>query len=300
MKYNKVLLLLAVVFSATACYEDYDNDYIYSTVGFSSQKPLRTVVADTDMAIKVGVSFGGTRNVNTADWATYQLDASLLPTTPLFALLPSNYYTVSDASRMTVSNSNLNIADVTIKFEDAFYNDVNAYSNYFALPFKLTSSNKDIVTTVNGVKKDYSVVAIKAISKYHGAYYVKGSMVKIPAVTKADTIIYSNPDLYKNILKISKSLSRYVVQFPNYGNLTSSPADQLINLTVSSDGSSVGISAGGTTAITNASAILSYNKDNQPVFDLVYRFKSGTIEYEVKEQLIRRIDPDKEFRFVEW
>ena len=42
------------------------------------KKPLRTLVADTDMSIKVGVAIGGKREVHTDDWATFEIDPSLL------------------------------------------------------------------------------------------------------------------------------------------------------------------------------------------------------------------------------
>ena len=58
----------------TSCYEEYAKDYEYSTTYFASQKPLRTVIADRDMSIKVGVAIGGKREVDTGDWAEFEID----------------------------------------------------------------------------------------------------------------------------------------------------------------------------------------------------------------------------------
>jgi len=47
---SKVLMIITLLssFMFTSCYDDYTDDYI-PTVYFSSQKPLRTVIADRDM-----------------------------------------------------------------------------------------------------------------------------------------------------------------------------------------------------------------------------------------------------------
>ena len=53
--------LLALVPALTSCYEDFLDDYNYTAAYFASQKPLRTVIADRDMTIRVGVTIGGRR-----------------------------------------------------------------------------------------------------------------------------------------------------------------------------------------------------------------------------------------------
>ena len=71
MKKLNILWIGLISVLMTACYDDYEKDYDKSTVYFASQKPLRTLVADTDMSIKVGVAIGGKREVHTDDWATF-------------------------------------------------------------------------------------------------------------------------------------------------------------------------------------------------------------------------------------
>ena len=61
MKRLNILWIGLISILMTACYDDYEKDYDKSSVYFASQKPLRTLVADTDMSIKVGVAIGGKR-----------------------------------------------------------------------------------------------------------------------------------------------------------------------------------------------------------------------------------------------
>ena len=47
---KKLIIVWVALISVlmTACYDDYEKDYEKSVVYFASQKPLRTLVADTD------------------------------------------------------------------------------------------------------------------------------------------------------------------------------------------------------------------------------------------------------------
>ena len=301
LKNNFLIAFLLV--SLTGCYDSFDKDFEYSTVYFASQKPLRTVIADTDMKIKVGVAIGGMRKVNVNDWASFTIDPSLLVGTT-FTLLPSNYYTLSSADKMTISNQNLAIADVEISFTDDFYNDPNAYQKFYALPFKITGHNLDsIAKGVGGVNKDYSIVAIKAVSKYQGSYYVRGTMVRLntdgtSGTLKTDTTIYNTADLSRNIVRTVSSINRFAIQRPGFANSTPN-ATEAVNITVSADGNTVALSAGGTSLITDASAILE-SVDSQPEFTLNYTINRSGFGFKVIEKIIRRQDPLKDLRFEEW
>ena len=85
MKRLNILWIGLISVLMTACYDDYEKDYDKSSVYFASQKPLRTLVADTDMSIKVGVAIGGKREVHTDDWATFEIDPSLL--SPMLSIM---------------------------------------------------------------------------------------------------------------------------------------------------------------------------------------------------------------------
>ena len=191
MKRLNILWIGLISVLMTACYDDYEKDYDKSSVYFASQKPLRTLVADTDMSIKVGVAIGGKREVHTDDWATFEIDPSLLDGTGL-TLMPENYYQLANPNKMTISNPNLAIADVKVTFSDAFYNDDAALDKHYAIPFRLVDHNQDEVSTdVNGQLKDYSIVVVKFVSQYHGTYFVKG---KVTNLSTQQVTEYNNND----------------------------------------------------------------------------------------------------------
>ncbi len=300
-KFNFIIAMLLM--ALTGCYDSFDNDFEYSTVYFASQKPLRTVIADTDMKIKVGVAIGGKRKVSVEDWASFEIDSTLLVGTT-FTLLPSTYYTLANSNKMTVSNPNLAIADVEISFTDAFYADPNAYLKFYALPFKITDHNLDSIAKSNaGVKKDYTIVAIKAVSKYHGSYYVRGSMVRVnpdgtPGTLKTDSTIYNTQDLSRNIVRTVSSINRFTIQRPGFANSTPLPAEA-VNIMVSANASNVTLNAGSTSLLTETSATL-VRFDSQPEFTLNYTINRSGFNFKVTEKLTRRQDPLKDLRFEEW
>ncbi len=79
MKMKKLqIALLFLLTGLTSCYEDYIEDYETTSAGFAISNPLRTVISDRNMSIYVGVSLGGKREVDKADWAKFTIDESLL------------------------------------------------------------------------------------------------------------------------------------------------------------------------------------------------------------------------------
>ena len=86
------------------------------------------------------------REVHTDDWATFEIDPSLLDGTGL-TLMPENYYQLANPNKMTISNPNLAIADVKVTFSDAFYNDNAALNKHYAIPFRLVDHNQDEIST---------------------------------------------------------------------------------------------------------------------------------------------------------
>lgn len=185
---NCKIILLALTTCLTSCYEDYTHDYETTNVGFALQNPLRTVISDRDMPIYVGVSLGGKREVDMNDWAKFTLDASLLEGTPL-TLLPEEYYILEDPEIFKVRKSNLPVADVEIKFTDAFYRDPLSLTTHYALPFKVTESSMNTIRE----GADYSIVAIKYVSSFSGVYYLQGEVSEVDDngnIIEGTTVVY--------------------------------------------------------------------------------------------------------------
>lgn len=307
-----MLAILLPLFVMTSCYDDYIRDYDVSIVYFSTQKPVRTVIADRNMKIKVGVSIGGKREVDVNDWAKFEVDPSLLAGTS-FTLMPEHYYNFSNPNTFKVSNKNLAIADLEIDFTDDFYADANAVNNYYAIPFRVTESSLDSINT--GIldsegnrllpAKDYSIVVIKYISTYHGTYYVKGKIDELDADGNViATTQYSNADLSKNMTRDIFTLSRKEIQRPGLANFTIAE-DEAVKMTIN-ENSDIGKvypvtveAPEGCIGLTDASGTYYGNKE-QPEIALKYKFTKSGKNYSVEETLILRQDPINDLRFEEW
>lgn len=286
--------LLPLLFLATACYDNFLEDYKFSAAYFSSQKPLRTVIADRDMPIKVGVTFGGKRGVDPTDWAQFNLEPQLLEGTGL-TLLPADYYVLAHPDKMQVSKADLPIADVEIRFTEAFYSDPFATGLHYALPFKLVKSSAD--SLLQGM--DYSVVAVKYISTYHGFYYVQGQMEVFDAAGELlSQESYQNKDLSRNLVRSLSTLDRTTLVRAGLANFPEA-ATEKVQITFGQGNTlEVGTAPGGT-AITEGSG--SYTLSNEtPVLSLQYTFIKGGKTYKVVETLTRRQDPYKDLVFEEY
>lgn len=278
----------------TSCYDDYVDDYD-SSAYFSAQQPLRTVIADRDMSIKVGVVISGKRSVDTSDWATFEIDESLLIGSGL-ELLPVSYYTLSSPDRMNVRDKAVAIADVTISFTDAFYSDPLSATQHYALPFKLIETSCDQINE----DKTSSIVAVKYESTYAGTYYAQGTVETLDdAGQTVTTNTYSNVDLSKNITRVVSTVDGNHLIRQGVGNSPISTATE--NVALSIEGDQLTVSTAST--IANAIEIIdgsgTYDMDTH-VMNLTYSYVKSGITYRVTETLTLRQDILLDLRFEEW
>ena len=230
MKKINILYYVLCVLLMSSCYEDYAKDYDYSTTYFASQRPLRTVIADRNMQIRVGVAIGGKRDVDMNDWVEFEIDPALLAGTGL-EILPKEYYTLSDNNTFRVAKNTLAVADVAITFTNAFYEDAACAKTHYALPFKVTSSSLDKV--LEG--QEYSIVAVKYISTYHGTYYIKGKVSELDASGGIlNTESYGKADLSKNDTREVSTWAKDVLLRQGVGN-NAIVADEKVKMTFQSD-----------------------------------------------------------------
>lgn len=311
MKFTRILLF-AMTACMASCYEDYTNDYETTTAGFAVQAPLRTVVADRNMPIYVGVSLGGKREVDMNDWAKFTLDASLLEGTSL-TLLPGDYYTLGDPEMFRVRKSNLPVADVEIKFTDAFYADPLSVKTHYALPFRVTESSMNSIRE----EADYSIVAIKYISSFSGTYYLQGEVSEMDVdgnIIEGTTVVYKEKDLIKNSTLELSTLSPSNLLRPGVANLAKSDLNRF-QLTIDNNGESgsdynVQIKSveGGVTIIEGSgkyiakSPTYTFNSGDVPCpeINLNYIYELEGKRYKVTEQLILRRDPLEDLRVESW
>lgn len=282
-----------VMSSISSCYEDFIDDYEYSSVYFSSQKPFRTVISGRDMSIKVGVAIGGKRNVSGDEWAEYKLDESLLEGTGL-EMLPEEYYSLADNNKMTVS-SNLPIADVAVHFTDEFYNDPKTVAKHYALPFRIVDASVDSVLR----DKDYSIVAIKYVSTYSGAYYVSGEISEISNDGQIVTEQYGSIDLSGNIIRNLQTVSHSELYRQGLGNMSDNNDKERLAISFNHDNTISLSSPEGCIPIFEGSG--SYDESGERLeVNLQYKFVKDGKTYSVQERMIRRQDPIKDLRFEEW
>jgi len=297
MKTLKILFVLFFAVCITSCYDDYISDYEYSTAGFALRNPLRTVIADRDMEIYVGVAIGGKRAVNMNDWAAFEIVPDSVPAG--YYLLPDNYYTLSDPNTMRVRKSNMPVADVGIKFTEDFYNDNNAAGKYYVLPFKITE------TSLDSIGAAVSLVAIKFISAFHGTYYLKGTMEEydLKTDTVKATTVYDNKDLTKNITCDLTTVSRNTLTRP-VANFAAASTDKLQLVFVGNFRKDKNYNvlvqrAGGTFNLSGGSATY-YGDRAQPEIEINYSFDKSGRYYRVKETMVLRQDPLYDLRVEKW
>ncbi|WP_291592279.1 BT_3987 domain-containing protein [Bacteroides sp.] len=295
MKKINILYYALCLFLMTSCYDDYVKDYDVSTTYFASQNPLRTVIADRDMTMKVGVAIGGKREVNTDDWAEFEIDPTLLEGTGL-TLLPQKYYTLSNPDKFQVSKTSLAVADVVISFTDDFYADYEKTTKvHYALPFRVTDSSLDKI--LEG--KETSIVAVKYISTYHGTYYVKGTIKELSVSGEVvETKKYENKDLSKNITRAVNSLSKNILVREGVADFSVVSAEN-VKMTMQSNHTVTVETLDGSIEITDGSGTYDDTKERLEI-SLKYRFKKDAKQYEVEETLVRRQDPLKDLHYEEW
>ena len=306
------MLLFALTACLASCYEDYTKDYETTTAGFAMSAPLRTVIADRNMPIYVGVSLGGKREVDRNDWAKFTLDASLLEGTPL-ALLPENYYTLEDTETFRVRKANLPVADVEIRFTEAFYADPLSLTKHYALPFRLTGSSMDAIRE----GADCSVVVVKYVSSFSGTYYLQGEVSEVDGngnIIDGTTVVYKEKDLIKNNTLQLTTLSTDKLLRPGVANLAKSNTN-CFELTIGNGGESgadypiqVKGVEGGVTIVKGSGRYISksptytFNSGDIPCpeINLDYVYELSGKRYKVTEQLILRRDPLDDLRVESW
>ncbi len=306
-----VSICLVIFISLTSCekYEDYIEDFDYSIVAFSTQKPLRTVVAYEEMQFKVGVFLGGKRSNNQEESADFTIDPSLLDDSVLdgagsFTLLPESYYTLSNPDKMIIPEGEF-IGDVTINLNrELFTADPLATSNTYALPFKITASTLDSIASGSPdgtlAPRDYSIVVVKYISPYSGTFYQTGVQTETASGTDPVVTEYNNTDLIRNPLMRLSTINASTLRSDRIGTFTNNANNGVQNnsLILTVNGETVDLSVDDST-ITNFSGSGTYNPTDRS-FNISYSFDKNGSSFDVEEILYLRRPPEEDLTFEEW
>ncbi|MCG1035813.1 BT_3987 domain-containing protein [Polaribacter sargassicola] len=288
-----ILLALTIMFSSCEKYDDYIEDFDYTTVYFATQKPLRTIVSYDNMEFKVGVSLGGKRTNDVEEYASFQIDEDLLNTVSGasgFTLLPEAYYQLSNDSQMNIPKGEF-IGDVTVSLNrDLFTSDPLATQNTYALPIRITESSLDSILDT----KDYTVLVVKYISEYSGVYYHKGTQKELDdSGAVVDEIEYNESDLINNQTWEMTTVDRNSIRTPGIGALNNQ--NFVININEEDNIVTIDNSSSGITNLAGSGIV---NDDRSITLD--YSYTAGGTNYQVSDTLILRQAVEYDLRFEEW
>ncbi len=203
---KKVLIVLLFAVAMVSCYKGYIEDYVYDSIYFPYQIDVRTFVIGEGMTIEVGAALGGVRD-NTKDRIVgFSLDNSLISPALLTLMksgsqyikdalaqvtvlspLPTNYYTLSDNSKMVIKAGN-HMGSVVMKVDSAKFlaDPLTLFANY-AIPFYITTADADTILAT----KRSAVIGVHYENMLFGNYWHGGiTTVKDPAGAVVSTILY--------------------------------------------------------------------------------------------------------------
>ena len=262
---KKFIAFIVVSVAMAACYPDYITDYVVSGIYFPYQTDVRTFVVGEGMKIEVGATLGGVTE-NTKDRnVTFAFDPTLISPATLavfkaaangyikdpvstvssFLQLPSNYYTISNATTMVIK-AGQHMGSVVIKPDSAtFLGDPATKVATYVLPFRITAADADTILAL----KRYAVIGLRYDNMLFGKYWHGGSaLVNRPA--KSDTTFKYYTTIPMNEAKIwtLSTNSPNSLNAPGYLDQVSGKPEMLLTL----NGTDVAIStvAGSTFAIT--------------------------------------------------
>lgn len=211
-------------------------DYIYQTISFAQQTPIRSLTLGEDGEFDVSLDnehifqicpvLGGI-NTNKKDrWAQLQVDPSLLNNMSFadgseMRVLPESYYTLLSDSKVTIKKGQV-LGYLDIKLQDAFFADPKAVDLCYVLPVRITSASDSILSGTPKVEgtmpsvvdasawsvapKSYTLYAIKYKNKWEGCWLSKS---KVTTVNNGQTTeVVNTPQYWENAaLKYLKSKS---------------------------------------------------------------------------------------------
>lgn len=170
---KKIFAILIMTVILTGCYEEFRNDYPYTTVAFSTAtgglstagELGRTVVMGEGLKLDIGVYLAGVLENREERWVRFTIDPSLLAGTA-YELMPADYYTLSNTNTMTIPKGEY-IGRLTIKLDSIkFLNDPDAVRYHYAIPFRLTETSADSINS----SFDTKIVVMKFITRAEGFY----------------------------------------------------------------------------------------------------------------------------------
>jgi hypothetical protein len=271
---KKTLAFLIVSIAMVSCYEDYLFDFDYNAVYFPYQIDVRTFVVGEGMKFTVGAELAGVKDNATDRNVNFILNPALVTSAVLNEMknsnyshikkasstvsnllpLPSNYYRLSDNSKIVI-NRGWHVGKVTIQPDSSvFLADAATLVPTYVIPFYITEADADSILE----PKRYALIGVKYENKLFGHYY-HGGAAQVNRPGKADTTI-----VYKTTIPIPENkiwtlttLAPFQLGLNGYLDQTSGKNEMILtlngtNVTISSaPGSTYSFEPDGTSTYNN-------------------------------------------------
>jgi hypothetical protein len=241
---KKLLASLLLVGILVSCYEDYINDFDYSSIYIPLQLDVRTFVVGEGMKFDLGVEVGGVRDNSKDRIVTFQVDNSLITPAALNQLkgaaayisaavapvstllpLPANYYSMTSTSQFVIKQGT-HQGKITVKPDSTrFLADPATIIPTYAIGIKLLSADADSLIS----SKKTEIIAVKFENMFFGNYWHGGvTTVKDPSdATVVNTINYYTQIPVSEVKTWTlKSVTPYSVAANGYSDVSSSPANE--------------------------------------------------------------------------
>lgn len=274
---KKILMLLILGFAVSACYDDYILDYDYDAVYFPYQYDVRTFVVGEGMQIEMGVALGGVRENNRDRVINYQLDNSLISPATLatmqgsasyiknslgteLKLLPSDYYSLSDGSKMVIRKGEHSGTITLTPDSVAFLADPDALTATYAIPLRIVSADADADSVLS--TKDFAVIALKYENMLFGNYWHGGrTIVKDPLGTAIDTVLYHTtiPAPEAKVWKLN-TVEPFALTSTSVSDFSDSPPKPEMKITQDPGGNLVVSAVAGATYVVEPDGASVFNK----------------------------------------
>lgn len=199
MKKLTFLTILVGVALASCNQEKIFPDFVYQTVYFPYQYPVRTITlgedqnvnTDLDNAYKCQIyaATGGVYSSKNDVTIDVKVDNTLLGSGLLFSAggtqvlpMPNEYFSLA-ANKIVIPRGTLS-GGVDVQLTDAFFADPKAIRNNYVIPLKMTGvTNADSILST----KSHILYAIKFINQWHGNYLRRGKDVYTGSTSKTVT-----------------------------------------------------------------------------------------------------------------
>ena len=216
-------------------------DFDYTTTYFPYQYPVRTIVLgdyyfdntlDNEHKFLISVACGGGYGNKQNVTVNFTVDPDLAdglylsPGTQQMFALPTNYYTLSNTSQITIPSGQIS-GSVVVQLNDNFFDDPLAIGNSYVVPLKITSSTTDSVLQGSTMladpdprvvgdwvvaPKNFTLFCVKFVNEYQGNYLLRGKDVISEGGDIDTTVVYRNKYVEKcEVVSVKTSARRDVI-----------------------------------------------------------------------------------------